>query len=243
MIKDLLICFHKEFRCYFQNKMIYLVLFVYEAMSAGLVFFGSDLYSNTSENMAQFFIYQSGILATIIPVLTMRLWADEYKHNTLEVILTAPVELWAIVAGKFLAVWAVSGVMILASVVVFAVVALIVPLDVSWVAINYAVTFLMAGGLCALAAMAAAFCYNTIAAFLAGMGLCMLVVMANFESWVSQMLPDSLILGDVAKACDFRWQFENMIMGQIGVPSLVYFAVLIAAALWMSLIAVEYKRR
>ena len=243
MIKDIMTCASKEFWFYFQSKMIYLVVFVYAAISAGLLFYGTDFYSNTSENMAQFFIYQPGILATIIPVLTMRLWADEYKYNTLEIILTQPIKIAALVWGKFLAAWSISMIMILSSVGMWAIIAQMVSLDNKWILLNYLATFFMAGSLCALSTMAATFCYNAIAAFLTAMGLCVLFVMANPGTWLLKIMAADILPEELARACDFRWQFENMIMGEISLAALVYFGLLIAASLLISLIAVEYKRR
>ena len=243
LIKDVVNCWGKEFKFYFQSKMIYLILFVYATMSAGFVLYVSDFYENTVANMAQFFIYQPGILATIIPVLTMRLWADEYKYNTLELILTQPISIAAVVLGKFLAAWSVAGIMILSSGGIWVMVAFMVNLDNRWIAINYLITFLMAGSLCALASLIAVFCYNAIAAFLGALALCLLTVMANFSYWIEKIIPDNVILNDLVKSFDFKWQFENMIMGQVGVGGGVYFVLLIVAALWTSLIAVEYKRK
>ena len=243
MMKNLAICWSKEFKFYFQSKMIYLSVLVYASISATLALYGADFYNVTTINMLQFFLYQPGVLATIVPVLTMRLWADEYKNNTLEVLLSQPISVAEIVGGKFLAAWSVAGIMILSSVGVWLVVSFMVDLDNKWIAINYLITFLGAGSLCALASAVAAFCYNTIAAFLGAMALCMFMVLANFSSWIDELLPNNVMLGNLAKSFDFKWLFDNLIAGQISVAGILYFVIVIAAALWTSLIAVEYKRR
>ena len=243
MMKNLAICWGKEFKFYFQSKMIYLAVLVYASISATLTLYGSDFYNVTTINMSQFFLYQPGVLATIVPVLTMRLWADEYKNNTLEVLLSQPISIWSVVGGKFLAAWSVAVIMILSSVGIWIVVSLMVDLDNGWIAINYLITFLVAGSLCALVSAVAAFCYNTFAAFLGAMALCMFVVLVDFSSWIDELLPNNVMLGNLAKSFDFKWQFDNLIAGQIGVAGILYFVIVIAAALWTSLIAVEYKRR
>lgn len=242
MIRDIFVCWSKEFKFYFQSKMIYLVLFIYGVMLSALMLYASDFEQYSSVNMYQFFRYQPGLLATVIPALTMRFWADEYKYNTLELLLAQPVNLWAIVGGKFLAVWAVVAIMIFMSCGLWGIMAGILPLDNLWILINYLVTLLMAGSLCAIASMMAAFCYNMVGAFLAAMAMCMLTVMANFGEWISEILPNNWILNKVFIAFDFKTQFDNIIMGQINISALIYFVLIICIALLVTKVVVEYKR-
>lgn len=243
MMRDVITCFAKDFKVYFQSKLIYLILFIYVAMMAGLTFFASNFYNGTSLNMYQFFRIQPGILAMIIPALTMRQWADETKFNTLEVLLAQPISYWAVVLGKFLAVWAITGIMLLASTGFWLTVSLITSLDNQWIMTNYLITFLMAGSLSAISLMAAAFCYNALGAFLASLTVCMIVTMAGFSSWLSRLIPDSIWVSQVTKAFDFGAAYDNMIQGQVVLASLFYYVVLAFAALWLSAVAVDYKRR
>ena len=243
MIKDVFICWNKDFKFYFQSKMIYLVLFIYGTMITALTLYASNFVNYSSVNMYQFFRYQPGVLAMIIPALTMRAWADEYKHNTLEILLSQPIDLWAIVIGKFLAAWSVVGIMILMSCGVWLELILVLPLDSGWIAINYAATLLMAGSLCAMASMMSAICYNMIGAFLSSLAVCMLMVTANWSGWVNKILPDNWSVAKVLTAFDFNEQFNKIIMGQVDVATLIYFMLIIGFALWIERVGIEYKRR
>lgn len=242
MLKDVLICWGKEFRLYFQSRIVYLVLFVYAAMSAAFTFYASDFYNNTTVNLYQFFRFQPGIMATIVPALTMRLWADEYRHNTLEVLLSQPVSYAAVAAGKFLAAWSVAGIMLVSSSGFWLITGMMLPLDNGWIIANYLVAFLMTGSLCAVGAAVSAFCYNALAAFLAALVVCMILAMADFSSWAEKLLPDNLLVMQLSKAFDFGQQYNDLISGQVWFAAVAYFVLLIAAALWISIVAVEYKR-
>ena len=136
MMRDLFVCFSKEFKFYFQSKIVYLLLFVYTAMVSSITLYATDFYVNTSVSMYQFFKFQPGILSMIIPALTMRFWADEYKHNTLEVLLTQPISYWAVVLGKFMAAWIVVGIMLLATFGLWCVVGCIPVLELCFACIN-----------------------------------------------------------------------------------------------------------
>ena len=243
MFRDIMTCFGKEFNFYFRSKMIYLLLFVYLAMSAGFTFYLSDFYQKTTVNLYQFFKYQPAILALIVPALAMRLWADEYKNNTLEVLFAQPVNPAAAAVGKFLAVWAVSGLMLVMSWGMWLAVAVIVPLDNCWILANYLITFLAAGSLCALSSAAAAFCYNMLGAFLASFAVCLVVTTADFSLWLGKLSgADGWQWLRFVKAFDFAGIFNDMIMGQAGLSGMAYFVILIAAALGISVAAADYKR-
>ena len=240
--KDLLTCFEKDFKFYFQSNLVYLAMLIYLMLSAGLLLYASDFYLNTTANFYQFFKLQPGILAMVIPVLTMRLWADEYKYNTLEILFTQPINTAAAAIGKFLAVWLVVGIMLLSSVGIWLFVGLFTSTDVSWVLVNYGLTFLMAGSLCAVSAAAAAFCYSAPAAFLSATMLCVLLSVTGFGSWIEEILPDSTRLIKLTQAFDFEQQFDELISGKVSLSSIAYFVIIMVTALWTGAAAVEYKR-
>lgn len=243
MFHDIMTCLGKEFNFYFRSKMIYLLLFVYLAMSAGFTFYLSDFYQETTVNLYQFFKYQPAIMALIVPALAMRLWADEYRHNTLEVLFAQPVNPAAAAIGKFLAVWSVSGLMLVLSWSMWLIVAMIVPLDNWWILANYLITFLAVGSLCALSAAASAFCYNMLGAFLASFAICLVATTVNFSLWLGRLSgADSWQWLRFIKAFDFAGIYNDMVMGQAGISGAAYFIILIAAALGISVAAADYKR-
>ncbi len=241
-LRDVLTCWGKEFRLYFQSRIVYLLLFVYAAMAAVFTLYASDFYNNTAVNLYQFFRFQPGIAAMIVPALTMRLWADEYRHNTLEVLLAQPISYAAIATGKFLAAWSIAGIMLVSSAGFWLIVGVMVPLDNGWIAANYLFTFLMAGSLCAVSAAVSAFCYNVLAAFLSSLAVCIVLAAARFSSWAEKFMPDNLLIMQLSKAFDFGQQYNDLISGQARFAAVAYFVLVIGAALWVNIIAVEYKR-
>lgn len=93
----------REFRSYFRNFSAYFVLFVYLFASMGTAFyFGSYLGMHDGALYALFYA-QPIILAVLMPVLTMRSWAEEYRFGTIEYLLTQPVPCFVLTAAKFCA--------------------------------------------------------------------------------------------------------------------------------------------
>ena len=239
---DVLTFFYKDFKFYFQSKMIYLLLLIYVAMCGSITLFATDFLVNTQENMIQFFKFQPGILALIIPAVTMRLWADEYKQNTLEVILVQPVSYLCIVLGKFLAAWAIIGVMLTASMPIWWCVAGLVEIDNSIVLANYFVVLILAGSLCALSFFVASLCYNILGAFLLGLVACSMLISVSFKWLIDKLIPDNAILMKVVNSFNFSMQYNDMISGQINISSICYFVLIIVFSLSLSVAAINYKR-
>ncbi|MBE6453413.1 MAG: hypothetical protein E7017_00820 [Alphaproteobacteria bacterium] len=236
------VCFCKDFRFFFQTKMIYLLLFIYTSLVFAITFYTTDIFTNPTINMYQFFKFQPGVMAMIIPALTMRLWADEVKHNTLEVLLSQPIWYQDVVIGKFLATWSVVGIMLLLSTPFWFVTEYFSSTDILWVLINYFVVFLMSGVLCAISLLGATIFYNVIGAFFAGLIACVIMVSVPLGQLVFKFLPSEVFLYRIAEAFDFGKQYNDMIMGQVGLIPLIYFCLLIIASLWITVIVVEYKR-
>ena len=243
MVEGIAVCFYKDFKFYFQSKMIYLILFIYAALSAGITFYASNFLTDTTENMQQFFKFQPQMMALFIPALTMRLWADEYRYNTLEILLSQPIGFFAVAFGKFLACWAVTGLMLVSSFVVWGVAASLVPLKNEWILLNYIMTFMMAGSLCAVSLFAAIWSYNSLGAFLLSLVACHLIINLNFDSLITYLIPDSIMMSDLLKVFDFKLLFNDMIIGQISFVAVLYFCLLIVAGVGLTTYAVDFKRR
>ena len=211
-------------------------------MVSSITLYATDFYVNTSVSMYQFFKFQPGIMSMIIPALTMRFWADEYKHNTLEVLLSQPISYWSVITGKFLASWMVVGIMLLATFGLWLVVGFFVNLDNSLVFINYLLTFLMSGALCGLASLASVITYNALKEFLVGLASCLIITNVNFGTFIGKILPDNVVLDNLFKYFNFMQLFDEMIKGQIGIASLLYFLMIIIFSLVMVEMIVEHKK-
>ncbi len=243
MIHDILTCYYKDFKFYFASRIIYLLLPVYIMMAAAFTFWGTDFYTASSISMEQFFKLQPLLFIIIIPALTMRSIADEYRSRTLEVIISQPIARQTFILGKFLAVWSVCGILLLASCIIWATLAYLLTLDNFWIFCNYISSFIMCGTLCAISLLAATFFNHALGAFAAGLGACFLLNNVNL-GWIAGLFTSrSLLASKIAGSFSFSHQYDNMISGQIGVSAVLYFFSLMVAFVWLSGAVLDYKRR
>ena len=116
--------FAREFKSYFATPLAFVFLVIFLFAMGAFTFYLGHFYDNGSADLTVFFGYHPWLYLFLVPALAMRLWAEERRSGTMELLLTLPVPLWATVLGKFLAAWA------------FASLALILTFPI-WITVNY----------------------------------------------------------------------------------------------------------
>ena len=93
----------RELRSYFSTPLAYVFIVIFLVLSSWFTFNFGNFYNSGQANLAPFFGYHPWLYLFLIPALSMRLWAEEHKTGTIELLLTLPLEIWELVAGKILA--------------------------------------------------------------------------------------------------------------------------------------------
>ena len=111
MIKKLktLLIFRREFAGYFATPLATVFLVVFLAISAGMTFFVANFFDRGQADMNAFFLWHPWLYLVLMPAIGMRLWAEERRSGTIELLMTLPVRPWQLVVGKWLAAWAFAG--------------------------------------------------------------------------------------------------------------------------------------
>ena len=102
--------FKREFAAYFTTPVAYVFLIVFLALAGALTFYIGNFFDRNQADLDAFFTFHPWLYLFLIPAISMRLWAEERKSGTVELLLTMPVTLWDAVLGKFLAAWIFAGV-------------------------------------------------------------------------------------------------------------------------------------
>ena len=97
--------FAREFNGYFRTPLASIFLLVFLALSAGMCFFMGQFFQRGQADLNSFFIWHPWLFLILMPAIGMRLWAEERKSGTIELLVTLPVTNSQLVVGKFLASW------------------------------------------------------------------------------------------------------------------------------------------
>jgi len=104
------VIFRRELASYFATPLAYVFIVIFLALAGALAYFMGNFFDRGQADLDPFFSFHPWLYLVLIPALSMRLWAEERRSGTIELLLTLPVPIAASVLGKFLASWAFAGI-------------------------------------------------------------------------------------------------------------------------------------
>ena len=227
----------KEFRSYFNSPIAYIFITFFLGISSWL-FFQSFFLVNQAE-MRGFFGLMPWIFLFFIPAVTMKLWAEEKKIGTIEILMTLPIRDYEVVIGKFLACLALLTVTILLTLVVpFSVMYLGNP-DVGTLFAGYIGLLLMGGAYIAIGFFASTLTENQIVAFIIGIVVCLMLLLIG-EDFVLFKTPNWLF--PIFSYLGLGAHYSSILRGVLDSRDIIYYLSVIAFFLYLSTLAVESRK-
>ena len=227
----------KEFRSYFNSPIAYIFITFFLGISSWLFFQGFFL-QNQAE-MRGFFGLMPWIFLFFIPAVTMKLWAEEKKIGTIEILMTLPIRDYEVVIGKFLACLALLTVTILLTLVVpFSVMYLGNP-DVGTLIAGYIGLLLMGGAYIAIGFFASTLTENQIVAFIIGIVVCLTLLLIG-EDIVLFKTPNWLF--PIFSYLGLGAHYSSILRGVLDSRDIIYYLSVIAFFLYLSTLAVESRK-
>jgi len=232
--------FKREFSAYFITPIAYVFIAIFILMSGVFTFYLGAFFDRGQADLQPFFSFHPWLYLFFIPALAMRLWAEERRSGTVELLLTLPVSLTQVVLGKFLAAWAFCAVALALSFPVWLTVNYLGNPDNGVIAASYAGSLLMAGAFLAIGASISALTKNQVIAFVVGALLCLVFVLSGyplvlglFEAWAPPVLLEAI------SSMSFLSHFDAISKGVIDARDLVFFASVTAFWLFVNALAVD----
>ena len=164
--------FKREFAAYFATPLAYVFIVIFLFTMGAFTFYIGHFYDNGIADLSVFFAYHPWLYLFLVPAISMRLWADERRSGTMELLLTLPVPLWATVVGKYLAAWAFTGIALALTFPIWLTVNFLGQPDNGVILASYIGSFLVAGGYLAIGACISATTNNQVIAFVVSVVVC-----------------------------------------------------------------------
>lgn len=233
----------REFAAYFATPLAAVFLTIFVALTGAFAFYVGNFFERGSADLASFFNYHPWLYLLLVPAVAMRLWAEERKSGTIELLMTLPIEPWEAVLGKFLAAWAFVGVALILTFPMWITVNLLGSPDNGVILASYLGSFLMAGAFLAIGACVSAMTKNQVIAFILAAAICFLFVMSGLE--LVQNLLRAWTPGVIASAIasmSFLNHFEQITRGVVDLSTVVFYLSIIVFALLANVIVLEQKK-
>lgn len=241
--RDSWIVARREFTGYFITPVAYVFIFVFLFAAGLFTFYVGNFFERGEANLKPFFNYHPWLYLFFLPAVSMRLWAEERRTGTIELLLTLPLRLSAVVVGKFLAAWGFAGVALAASFPLWITVAWLGQPDHGVILASYIGSWLMAGAYLAIGAALSAVTKNQVIAFVATVVVCFLftvsgapMVIDAFSAWA----PVGVV--EFIASLSFLTHYAAIQNGVIDLRDLIYFLSIILWALFASGVIVEMKK-
>jgi ABC-2 type transport system permease protein len=237
------IIMRRELASYFATPLAYVFILIFLVLASLFTFYIGGFYERGQADMDSFFGFQPWLYLFLIPALSMRLWAEERKSGSIELLMTQPVLLWDAVLGKFLAAWAFTALALALTFPLWLTVNYLGKPDNGAILAAYLGSALLAGGFLSIGSCMSALTRNQVIAFILGVAACFAFLLAGFpivldvfRSWAP------LALVDAIASLSFLTHFESIAKGVIDVRDLLYFAMLIGFFLLATTIALELRK-
>jgi ABC-2 type transport system permease protein len=179
----------------------------------------------------------------LIPAIAMRLWAEERKTGTIEILMTLPVSTTEAVLGKYLAAWAFSGIALLLTFPIWVSVNWLGNPDNGVIIASYLGSFFMAGAFLAIGSCISALTKNQVVAFIVSATVCFLFTMSGldlvldfFRAWAPEIVVRTIA------SMSFLTHFSAILKGVIDLRDLIFFFSLIAFWLFANVIVIDQKK-
>ena len=233
----------RELASYFATPVAYVFIIIFLVLAGWFTFYIGGFYERGQADLAPFFSYLPWLYLFLIPAITMRLWAEERRSGTVELLLTLPVTMLEAVLGKFLAAWVFTGLALALTFPLWLTVNYLGDPDNGAILAGYLGSFLLAGGFLAIGACVSAATRNQVVAFILTVVICFLFllsghpgVLAAFSAWA----PDFLV--SAIASLSFLTHFDAISKGVIDLRDLIYFGLVIAFFLAANAIILDLRK-
>ncbi len=243
MISGIRVIAVREFRGYFATPLAYVFVVIFLMLTGIFTFYIGNFYARDQADLLPFFNFHPWLYLFLVPAISMRLWAEERKTGSIELLMTLPVTLWQSVLGKYLAAWAIIGIALLLTFPIWITVNYLGEPDNGVIITEYLASFLMAGGFLAIGACISATSRNQVIAFIITVAICFLFLLSGlpmvldiFYAWAPQFIVDAVA------GVSFLTHFNSLSKGVIDLRDIVYFTSIIVSWLYANTIVLEMKK-
>jgi len=235
--------FRRELKSYFATPVAYVFILIFLVLMGTFTFYLGGFYERGQADLRPFFNFHPWLYLFLVPALSMRLWAEERKTGSIELLMTLPVTPWQAVLGKYLAAWAFTGLALVLTFPIWITVNYLGDPDNGAILTAYIGSMLMAGGFLAIGSCLSAFTRNQVIAFVISVVVCFgfllsgfPLVLDMFSGWAPQALVDGIA------SLSFLTHFADISRGVIDFRDIVFFGLLIGTFLYANTIVLQWKQ-
>lgn len=234
--------FKRELKGYFTTPVAYVFLVIF-LFFAGYLTFRDGFYEARQADLRVFFSNLPLLFVFMVPSTAMRLWSEERKTGSIELLLTLPITVAQAVWGKFFAAWAFLGIALALTFPMPLTVSYLGNPDTGLIIVGYLGSLLMAGSFLAIGSFFSALSKNQVISFILSVVACAILVYAGMPTtlnYLSGFLPGGMLA--MVEQVSFLTHFESIHRGVLEFKDMAYFVILIIGWMWACTIMLNEKK-
>ena len=233
----------RELGSYFSSPVAYVFLVIFLLLTGFFTFTAGNFFERGEASLASFFGWHPWVYLVLVPAVGMRLWAEERRSGTMELLLTMPVAPWQAIVAKFLASWAFLAVALALTFPAVVTVNVLGDPDNGMIVAGYLGSFFLAGAYLAISCMTSAMTRNQVVAFILSVVLCLFLILAGFNPVTDLLVrwADPAVVDTVA-AFSVITHFDGFQRGVIDTRNLFFFLSVIGFALFATGVIIRGHR-
>jgi ABC-2 type transport system permease protein len=233
----------RELGSYFNSPVAYVFLVIFLLLTGFFTFTAGNFFERGEASLSAFFGWHPWVYLVLVPAVGMRLWAEERRSGTMELLLTMPVAPWQAIVAKFLASWAFLAVALALTFPTVITVNVLGDPDNGVIVAGYLGSFLLAGAYLAISCMTSAMTRNQVVAFILSVVLCLFLILAGFNPVTDLMVRwASPAVVDTVAAFSVITHFDGFQRGVIDTRNLFFFLSVIGFALFATGVIIRGHR-
>ncbi len=243
MMSSVWIIAKRELSGYFTTPIAYVFIVIFLFLNGVFTFYLGSFFERGQADLITFFGFHPWLYLALIPALTMRLWAEERRAGTIELLLTLPVSMFEAVLGKFLATWIFAAIALSLTFPMWLTVNYLGQPDNGIILASYLGSLLMSGAYIAIGSCISALTKNQVIAFVITVVVCLIFLLSGFPlvlDFFSGWTPDFLVRA--ISGLSFLTHFDDISKGIIELRDIVYFLSLIIFWLFANAVLIEVKK-
>lgn len=232
----------RELAAYFATPVATVFIVIFLVLQGTLTFNMGNFFERDQADLNPFFTFIPWVFLLLIPAITMRLWAEERRLGTIELLLTLPVTQWQAVLGKFFAAWMFCGVALALTFPFVLTVNFLGQPDNGVIASGYVGSLLVAGAFLSIGSAMSAVTRNQVIAFVLAVSLCFIFTVASYSLVTDFLSKNTPVLAEVARRIAVLDRYQAFTRGVVSARDIVYFATFIGFWLFVNTVLVEQRK-
>ena len=233
----------RELGAYFSSPVAYVFIVIFLLLTGFFTFMVGRFFERGSADLLTFFVWHPWLYLFLVPAVGMRLWSEELRLGTMELLLTMPITTWQAILGKFLASWLF---LLIALILTFPIVLTVEYLghpDLGRILSGYGGSFLMAGAFLAITCMTSSLTRNQVVSFILSVVICLFLILCSWPpvtDTVVNWAPAWLV--DMLAGVGVMTHYEGFQRGVIDSRDLIFFLSMIVFFLFTTSVILRARR-